>query len=189
MEKILIVSSNEKGAYHLTELLKELHYDDFFCCSGSEEAKKELQSGNFLLIMINAPLSEESGVNFALFAAENTTSGILFLAPKQADAVKLSHLEESGILVLEKPFSKSAFHTAVRLAASLEKRLEHLQSENIRLQKQLTDLRLIHRAKCILIQYLNMSEKQAHHYIEKQSMDLRQSKTETALNILKTYEN
>jgi response regulator NasT len=33
-----------------------------------------------------------------------------------------------------------------------------------------------------------MSETQAHHYIEKQAMDMRMTKREVALNILKTYE-
>jgi response regulator NasT len=33
-----------------------------------------------------------------------------------------------------------------------------------------------------------MSEKDAHRYIEKQAMDMRQTKKEIALRILKTYE-
>ena len=35
---------------------------------------------------------------------------------------------------------------------------------------------------------LNMTEQQAHRYIEKQSMDMRQSRLITAQKILKTYE-
>ena len=63
-----------------------------------------------------------------------------------------------------------------------------LQSENERLKVKISEIRLIDRAKCILIQYLNMSEPQAHRYIEKQAMDLRVTKKEIAENILKTYE-
>ena len=47
---------------------------------------------------------------------------------------------------------------------------------------------LIIRAKCTLIQYLKLTEPQAHKYIEKQSMDLRKTKLEIAQRILKTYE-
>ena len=39
------------------------------------------------------------------------------------------------------------------------------------------------------LQNLNMTEQQAHRYIEKQSMDLRQSRVVTAESILKTYES
>ena len=44
------------------------------------------------------------------------------------------------------------------------------------------------RAKCVLIQYLNMTETQAHRYIEKQAMDLRTTRRQIAEGILKTYE-
>ena len=38
------------------------------------------------------------------------------------------------------------------------------------------------------MQYLRMSESEAHRYIEKQAMDLRITKIEIAKNILKMYE-
>ena len=63
-----------------------------------------------------------------------------------------------------------------------------LENENQKLQQKIKELRLVNRAKLILIQVLKMSENQAQHYIEKQSMDLRQSCVVTAENILRTYE-
>lgn len=63
-----------------------------------------------------------------------------------------------------------------------------LKSENQRLQKQIEEIRLVNRAKCVLIQYLSMTEPQAHRYIEKQAMDLRTPRREIAERILKTYE-
>ncbi|MBO5438043.1 MAG: ANTAR domain-containing protein, partial [Thermoguttaceae bacterium] len=38
------------------------------------------------------------------------------------------------------------------------------------------------RAKCVLIEYLNMTEADAHRYIEKQAMDLRRSKRDLFRN-------
>ena len=64
----------------------------------------------------------------------------------------------------------------------------HLENENIRLQKKIDEIRIVDRAKLVLIQVLKMTEPQAQHYIEKQSMDLRQSRLVTAENILRTYE-
>ena len=68
------------------------------------------------------------------------------------------------------------------------KRVQNLESENHKLQKKIDEIRLVDRAKCILIQYLNMTEPQAHKYIEKQAMNMRQSRLQTAEMILKTYE-
>ena len=67
---------------------------------------------------------------------------------------------------------------------------EHIfsENENFKLQRKIEEIRLIDRAKCILIQYLQMTEPQAHKYIEKQAMNLRQSRVQMAESILKTYE-
>ena len=68
-------------------------------------------------------------------------------------------------------------------------RIRSIQNENIRLQRKIDDTRLINRAKGILIEYLSMTEPQAHKYLERQAMDLRISKTEVAKRLLSTYEN
>ena len=76
-----------------------------------------------------------------------------------------------------------------KIPADNQKELDFLKFQNQKLQDKLEEIRLIDRAKCVLIQYLNMTEQQAHRYIEKQSMDLRQSRVVTAESILKTYES
>ena len=76
-----------------------------------------------------------------------------------------------------------------KIPADNQKELDFLKFQNQKLQNKLEEIRLINRAKCVLIQYLNMTEQQAHRYIEKQSMDLRQSRVVTAESILKTYES
>ena len=51
----------------------------------------------------------------------------------------------------------------------------------------MAEIRLVNRAKLILINELKMSEPDAHHYIEKQAMDRCVSKREIAEEIIKTY--
>ena len=57
------------------------------------------------------------------------------------------------------------------------------------IQVKIEELRIVNRAKFVLIAYLKMSEATAHRYIEKQAMDMRITKREVAESILKTYEN
>ena len=47
----------------------------------------------------------------------------------------------------------------------------YMGQENVKLQSKIEEIRLVDRAKCALIQYLSMTEEQAHHFIEKQAMD------------------
>ena len=55
-------------------------------------------------------------------------------------------------------------------------------------EKKLEEMRLVGRAKCMLMQYRGLTEQQAHRQIEKQAMDSRQTRGAVALEILDTYE-
>ena len=63
-----------------------------------------------------------------------------------------------------------------------------LKSENLQLQKKIDEIRLVDRAKCALIQYLSMTEAQAHRYIEKQAMDRCVPRRVIAQQIIQMYE-
>ena len=52
----------------------------------------------------------------------------------------------------------------------------------------MTDIRRVDRAKWLLIQHHNMTEQDAHYYIEKQAMDTRLSRREIADSIIRTYD-
>ena len=57
----------------------------------------------------------------------------------------------------------------------------------MRLSRELDDVKTVNRAKCCLIQYLNMTENQAHRHIQRLAMDSRKTQREIADDILKTY--
>ena len=50
------------------------------------------------------------------------------------------------------------------------------------------DIRVVNRAKWLLIEHLSMTEQDAHYYIEKQAMDTRLSRREVAEHIIRTYD-
>ena len=77
---------------------------------------------------------------------------------------------------------------ATKLLTAARKRVFMLENENQKLQKKIDEIRIVDRAKLVLIQTLKMTEPQAQRYIEKQSMDLRQTRLQTAENVLRTYE-
>ena len=61
--------------------------------------------------------------------------------------------------------------------------------ENDRLKKSLVDIRLVNRAKCLLIEKLGLSEEAAHRELEKMAMDHRLEKVELAKRIIAKYED
>ena len=52
----------------------------------------------------------------------------------------------------------------------------------------MNEIRIVDRAKLVLITNLGMDEPHAHRYIEKNAMDMRITKRESAEMIIKTYE-
>ena len=59
-----------------------------------------------------------------------------------------------------------------------------IRRENRRLQKRIEDIRLVDRAKCLLIECCGMSEPAAHSYIERQAMNRRCPKRDIAQGII-----
>ena len=119
---------------------------------------------------------------------EKSRAGVLLLA-KSATALQISpKLQQQGVLVLGKPFSGVQFRQAVQMAASCYRRLAVILAENARLADKLNQLRLVDRAKCLLIERRGMTEAEAHRLIEKQAMDTRATRGEVATALIEEME-
>lgn len=91
------------------------------------------------------------------------------------------------MLTLSRPLSASLFQQSLSLIYATRERVKRVEKENIDLRAKIEEIRIVDRAKCVLIACLKMSEPEAHNYIEKQAMDTRMTKCKVAEKILKTY--
>ena len=57
----------------------------------------------------------------------------------------------------------------------------------VTIEEKMAEIRLVNKAKWLLISQLSMSEPEAHRYIEKQAMDRCVTKRTIAEEIMKTY--
>ena len=188
MDSVLIVSNTNTTLGIISDLLNSQPFSRIVIAQNCAEARRDLISDQFDLIIIDTSLPDEYGDDFSLYAAEETDSGIILIVDNDKVYDVSADVEEAGVFVLPKPVSPEFFYQAVKLLIASRKRVKVLENENVKLQKKIEEIRLVDRAKCILIQYLQMTEAQAHKYFEKQSMNLRQSRLATAEAILKTYE-
>ena len=181
MDKVLLVCSSQKSITVISQALDNACTGEISSAGSGGQARRMLINTVFDLIVINMPLSDETGVSLG-------AAGIILLTPADdADFVQ-DQVEDYGIFVLPKPLSQQSLHQAIKFVTASRKRILHLREKQVQLQQKLEDLKVVDRAKCCLIQYLNMSEPQAHRYIEKQSMDMRASRRTVAEDIIKTYE-
>lgn len=189
MENALIVASSDKGRALLSELLQIEDIRRIIEVSSGSQARRMLIEKEFELVIISTPLPDEFGHEFALWVAESTSAGVILLVKGELTDAVSSKVEDYGVFVVEKPIARVLFYQALKLVKASQRRVSGLKKENAKLQHKIAALKLIDRAKCTLIQYLNMSEEQAHKYIEKQAMDRQLTREKVAESILKMYES
>ena len=188
-KEVFVISSNENFHRYVRENLPD---GDFTVSGGADsctEARQKMMDNRCAVVLINIPLSDECGTELASDLAENSPASVVAVVKNEQEPEMRQSLEPAGIFVLGRPFPHTTFHQVLYDAAAAYARMQIMSQENQRLQIKLIDLRLVNRAKYALIQYLGMTEEQAHKYIEQQAMNQRISKRKAAENILKTYEN
>lgn len=189
MNGALIVSGSDKGIELITQLLNSDAKTQIVSVKSSTEARRLINASDYDLVVINTPLSDEFGDDLAVTITEISASGVILIVKNEmADDIS-AKVENLGVLTVSKPIIRQVFIQAQKLALASKNRILGLKSENISLHQKIEEIRLVTRAKCVLIQYLGMTENQAHRYIEKQAMDMRTTRQEIAQNILKTYED
>ncbi|MCH3917471.1 MAG: ANTAR domain-containing protein [Spirochaetia bacterium] len=190
LSRILIVSPTGKGQMTFRTLLQESGvHADMSSCFSCNEARRAIQEVDFDLVLINAPLPDESGIDFALTVTEQTLSSVLLIIEENQVPPVMQKVQQGGVLVIGKPIIKSIFFQSITLAATLRQRLAGMKKENSKLRNKLEEIKLVDKAKCTLVQYLGLDEERAHHYVEKMAMDQRRNKSEIAKAILKTYQH
>ncbi|MCL2185322.1 MAG: ANTAR domain-containing protein [Treponema sp.] len=183
-------NTNKPGSCALfSEALTFASIKNITILSSAGEARRVLLEKDFDIIIIDAPLADESGESLSRhIAAKGLSQVILAVNSEHFDEVS-SVCQEDGVLTISKPINKEYFWATLSLAKSVNSKLKRMREENAKLKQKIDDIRIIDKAKCMLISYLSLSEQEAHRFIEKQAMDLRSTKRAIAEGILKTYAN
>lgn len=189
VKNVLIVSKSQQSIAPLSGLLQEKGYMEVEAAFSVQKAECLAESHPFDLVIINTPVMDGTGIELSFYMVDNTRAGVLLLIREDAVEACREKIENHGIFIIPKPISRSYFCQAIKMWEVSKRRLTRLERENMELKNKVEEIKIIHRAKCVLMQCLSMSESQAHRYLEKQAMDMRQSKIRVAEQVLNTYEN
>ena len=189
MESALIVSCTEKGTAIFMQMLGAASIRQVSTSQSCAGARNLILERDFDLVIIDAPLPDETGERLSQYIASKALSQVILIAKSEYFYAVSATCEEYGILTISKPVNRDIFWSALMLAKSTYNRIKLIQTENTKLKRKIENIRIIDRAKCILISYMKMNEQEAHKYIEKQAMDMRTSRRTVAEGILKTYES
>lgn len=139
------------------------------------------------LVIINAPLGNEFGLDLAVTAL-NHGFGVIIAVPQKICEEVSTKIGNRSIFVFPKPINSAVLKQIFRFVMLSKASSDVLKTEKELLESKIRDMKLVDRAKCALMQYLRISEAEAHRQIQKRAMDMRLSQTEVAQDILKTYE-
>ena len=139
------------------------------------------------LVIVNAPVPGGDSLKYCKGLSETSDAAILLLTPQeQLDSVADDALS-AGVLVLGKPLSSAQFQLAIRALCVLRERLRSREGSLHSVEATIEELKLVNRAKWLLITCLNMTEDEAHRYINRLAMQQQRPKREIAESIIRTY--
>lgn len=184
---VLVVSAAQKFQEALTQMLPGSEYYPVCTVTNIAAARRELLSRSFDFIIVNAPLPDEFGTRFAIDASQNSGSVVLLLVRAEVYEETNAKVIPQGIFTLSKPVAAQTLQQGLKWMASARERLRRMEKKATSIEEKMEEIRLVNRAKWLLIEQLKMTEADAHHYIEKQAMDRCISRREIALGIIKTY--
>ena len=184
---VLIVTASERFTDSIMPLLPMTDYWPVQTASSVAEARRWLADTEFDIVLINTPLPDDFGMHLAIDICTGSGAGVLLLVKNDHYNEIYSKVVRYGVITLSKPTNRQMVAQNLRILCATRERIRQMQAKQATVEEKIKEIRLVNRAKWLLIECLNMMEAEAHRYIEKQAMDLRISRREAAENIIKTY--
>ena len=184
---VLVVSSAEKFVKPMLEMLPEKMFDPIMTATDATQARRKLLENDFDIVIVNSPLKDEFGTRLALDICSKSSAGVLLFVKAEHYADITAKVMPYGVLTISKPTSSSMIAQSVQMLCSTRERLRIMEKKNASVEEKIEEIRIVNRAKCLLIEQLKMTESEAHRYIEKQAMGRCVTRRVIAENIILTY--
>ena len=185
--RVLVVSAVEKFNEVMATLLPSTDYYPVKFVTNIAAAKRAFLEQRYDFVIINAPLPDDYGTRFAAHVCAGSGTVALVLVKTDVYEENYAKLVTEGIFTLAKPTSAQMISQALKWMAAARERLRRLEGKATSMEEKMEEIRLVNRAKWLLIEKLQMNESEAHRYIEKQAMDRCTNRREIALGIIRTY--
>lgn len=186
---VLAVSTREKFHTSLRQLLPEDRYSPLRCVADVASARRCLLEQSYDIVVISAPLPDEFGSRLALHVANTSAAGVLLLVGAEHYPDISARLSPYGVLTLQKPTTPQLILQSLQLLCGTRERLRKMEQKTATIEEKMAEIRLVNRAKWLLIDHEGLSEQDAHRLIEKQAMDRCVTRRAVAQQIIQRYQD
>lgn len=180
---VLLVSRDSKIISQISVFLVPPMFE-LTTTSDFNEARRLAAERTFNIIIADS--GDGFDTDFAINVADSYSTVLLLVPNEHFDEISY-RVEGYGILTITKPFEPFYLYNMMKIAIAVQYKVQILSSQTTKLKVKMEEIKLVNRAKMLLISNLNMSESEAHHYLEKEAMDRGLKRTAVAEEILKTY--
>ena len=179
----LIVSRSEKFINEIGSLLTVEQFKKDY----AGEARRKMLERSYDFIIVNAPLTDEFGSRLSMDASASAgTIAVLFAMSDVYDEI-VHKTASHGVFIIKKPASRSIVTQSLALLISARERLRSVEKKAGKAESKIEEIRVVNKAKWFLIDNEDMSENDAHKYIEKAAMDAGITKKQAAQIIIEKY--
>ncbi len=184
---VLIVSAAEHINRSVSEAMNPLRFFPVRRAASISAAQRLTVQQSFDLVIIDAPLPDDAGLRFALDTAGLDGTIVLLIVNAAQHQPVNAKVSPYGVFTLAKPFSIQTLQSALMWLASARERIRKLEKKTVSIEEKMEEIRLVNRAKWLLIEHRQMDESSAHRYIEKQAMDSCAPRRDIAQDIIAAY--
>ena len=185
---VLIVTASDSFTEKIMPLLPVTDYWPVTTAHSNSEARRRIVETAFDIVLINAPLPDDFGMRLAIDICTGSGAGVLLMVRNDQFDDVYARVVGYGVLTLSRPTSMQMVAQNLRILCATRERMRRMEEKQTAVEEKIDEIRLVNRAKWLLIECLGMTEPEAHRYIEKQSMDRRVSQREVAQAVIKTYQ-
>ncbi|MEA4871068.1 putative transcriptional regulatory protein pdtaR [bioreactor metagenome] len=186
---VLIVSGSERSRETIAEVFSSSRYSPVTTRGSAAEARRLILDAPYSLVFINTPLPDEPGIQLALDLSNSRNCCVALIVPGDSYDQTNEQVEDAGILTLGRPCTAQQLRQAAAMMGATRTKLADMEKRTATLEEKMDEVRLVNRAKWMLIERRGMDEATAHRYIEKLAMDARQTRRLVAQTLIRSLDN
>ena len=172
-----------------------LNYYSILICTKDEKLMSVIKSilpvqifeSEFWYDIILLDAEDPEVIDFSFSVGDDSTVVVLLCSVSNFEVVS-ERVEGNGIITLSKPFDSFHLYSIMKIVIAVVHKMQNINLKTIRLKEKMEEIRIVNRAKLLLVKNLSMTEQEAHRHIEKKAMDRCLKKSEIAEQIIRTYE-
>ena len=181
---VLLVSASEKLNAAVLPLLPGTDFWPVTVVGSMSRAKRLLLEQRYDLVIVNAPLPDGMGADFAMKLCGETDAAIALLIRSELYEETNVRALPSGVVVVSKPTSTQLLLQVIRGLCAMRERLRAMRDRQATVEEKMEEIRLMNKAKWLLIEREGLTEQQAHERILRTAMERRTGKRAVAAEII-----